>query len=119
MTHKIILSQVVALFQTKTFLQMGSNKFPFVIDSPRGNEASLASSKDILQLIFKIDYVPQIILATIDFLKFKNSINYDGTMNIVTLDQPHKLLNEDCYKEHAEEIEALYDLLLSFKKEGI
>ena len=119
LTNKIILAQVVALFQTMDFLQIESNKFPFIIDSPRGNEASVISSEEILRLIFRIDCIPQIILATIDFSDFKDSVNYDGDINTVHLTEKYKLLNEASYKEHIEEIESLHDLLSNLKKDEI
>lgn len=115
LTNKIILAQVVALFQTIDYLQIESNKFPFVIDSPRGNEASTISSKDILKLIFRIDCVPQTILATIDFSDFRDSIDYEGKINIVTLNRKYKLLDEDDYRKHFEEIENLHNLLSDLK----
>lgn len=114
--NKIILSQVIALFQTMDYLQIESNKFPFIIDSPRGNEASFLSSEEILKLIFRIDCIPQIILVTMDFLNFKDSINYKGNINIVELEQQYKLLSADEYTNYLEEIESLHELFSDFRK---
>ena len=116
LTNKIILAQVVGFFQTMDAIQIESNKFPFIIDSPRGNEASNISSEEILRLIFRIDCVPQIILATIDFSAFEKSINYEGNINVITLADKYKLLNNSEYELYSEDIEAIYDLLLNFKK---
>lgn len=114
--NKIILAQIIALFQTMDSLQIESNKFPFIIDSPRGNEASLFSSEEILKLIFSIDCIPQIILVTMDFLNFKDSINYKGNINIVELEQQYKLLSADEYTNYLEEIESLHELFSDFRK---
>lgn len=114
--NKIILAQVIALFQTMDNLQIESNKFPFIIDSPRGNEASSLSSEEILKLIFRVDCIPQIILVTMDFLNFKDSINYEGHINIVKLEQQYKLLSTDDYTNYLEEIESLNDLFSDFRE---
>lgn len=111
LTNKIILSQIVGLFQTMDYLQIRTNKFPFVIDSPRGNEASQISSEEILKLIFNITCIPQIILATIDFNNFKDAINYTNKINIVNLKDQYNLLNCDDYNKYFEEIDSLFLLL--------
>lgn len=116
LNNKIILSQVIALFETMDSMQIKSNRFPFIIDSPRGNEASYISSKEILKLIFRINSISQIILVTMDFANYKDSISYEGEINIVTLEQKYTLLIETVYKDHLEEIESLHDLFSNFKK---
>lgn len=117
LTNKIILAQIIALFQTMDSMHIESNKFPFVIDSPRGNEASLISSEEILKLIFKINCIPQIILATIDFQNFEKLIDSNQKINVVVLEQQYKLLNERVYSENKDEIEALYELFCNSKEE--
>ncbi len=119
LNNKIILSQVIALFQTMDYMQIQSNNFPFVIDSPRGNEASYLSSKEILKLIFGINSITQIILVTIDFSDYEDSIDYKGTINIVKLERQYGLLTEDAYKEHLEEIETLQNLFSNIKKDDV
>ena len=61
---KIVLSQYIGLFQTMDGIQSSVIRFPFVVDSPRGNEASDASSRDILNMIAGIRSLPQIILVS-------------------------------------------------------
>lgn len=117
LNNKIILSQVIALFQTMDYMQIQSNKFPFVIDSPRGNEASHLSSKEILKLIFRINTIAQIILVTIDFSDYEDSVDYKGAINIVKLEQQYGLLTEDVYKEHLGEVETLQNLFSHIKKD--
>ena len=116
LTNKIILAQIIALFQTMDYLRIDSNKFPFIIDSPRGNEASLISSEEILQLIFNINCMPQVILATIDFKHFEKFINSDKKINVVTLEEQYNLLKKTVYNDNKDEIEALHDLFCNSKK---
>lgn len=116
LTNKIILAQIIALFQTMDCLHIDSNKFPFIIDSPRGNEASLISSEEILQLIFNINCMPQVILATIDFKHFEKFINSDKKINVVTLEEQYNLLKKTVYNDNKDEIEALHDLFCNSKK---
>ena len=107
--NKIILAQFIALFQTMAYFQSGATRFPFVVDSPRGNEASSASSKDILTLITQMDMLPQIILATIDYEEFGNDL--PAPANTIILTEQRKLLSDEIYGENCEEIEALMELL--------
>ena len=72
--NKIILAQVAGLFQTMDALQSDTIRFPFVVDSPRAKEASHTSSKEILKLIFEMNMLPQIILATMDYNDFEEEI---------------------------------------------
>lgn len=104
---KIVLSQYIGLFQTMDGLRSSVIRFPFVVDSPRGNEASDASSRDILNMISGIHSLPQIILATVDYDKYKVSEN----ANVIRLTEMRKLLDETTYIDHQEEIESLYGLL--------
>lgn len=104
---KIVLSQYIGLFQTMDGIQSSVIRFPFVVDSPRGNEASDASSRDILNMIAGIRSLPQIILATVDYDKYK--VSEDA--KVIRLTEMRKLLDETSYAERREEIENLYGLL--------
>ncbi len=107
--NKIILAQFIALYQTMAYFQSSATRFPFVIDSPRGNEASAASSKEILKLITEVDMLPQIILATIDYNEFAQDLPSPAKM--ITLTEQRKLLSSEIYESHSEEIEELLELL--------
>jgi len=104
---KIVLSQYVGLFQTMDGIRSSVIRFPFVVDSPRGNEASDASSRDILNMIAGIRSLPQVILATVDYDKYK--VSEDA--KVIRLTDMRKLLDETSYAERQEEIENLYGLL--------
>ncbi|MCR5110847.1 MAG: hypothetical protein K6B38_08055, partial [Ruminococcus sp.] len=108
---KIILSQYNALFQTMASMNNGVIRFPFVVDSPREKESSSSSSKEILNMIAKITSLPQIILATVDYDTFE--VEDGGNVTKIYLDAQFSVLNEEMYKERAEEIEGLYHLLTS------
>ena len=84
--NKIILSQFVGLFQTMEYFKTQTIRLPFVVDSPRGKEASQESSKEILSMIAGISMLPQVILATIDFNDYKDSLG-DSAKNatVITL----------------------------------
>lgn len=115
--NKIILAQEVALFQTMEDLELNVNKFPFVIDSPRGNEASELSSKEILKLIVNIDSIPQIIISTVDFESFQKNLNYTGNIEITSLTEQYKLLNKEMYEENIDEINTMRELFAEDIKE--
>ena len=104
---KIVLSQYIGLFQTMDGSHSSVIRFPFVVDSPRGNEASDASSRDILNMIAEIHSLPQVVLATVDYDKYK--VSEDA--NVIRLTEMRKLLDEATYAERQEEIESLYGLL--------
>jgi len=108
--NKIILSQVIALFQTIDSLDIKVKKFPFVIDSPRGNEASELSSQEILKLIVNIDSLKQIIISTVDFENYQKELNYTGEIQISYFKEKYKLLNEKMYEENILEINNLIEL---------
>lgn len=108
--NKIILAQEVALFQTMDALELNVNKFPFVIDSPRGNEASEFSSKEILKLIVNIDSLRQIIISTVDFENYQQHLNYLGNIEITTLNEQYKLLNKEMYDDNIDEINSMFEL---------
>lgn len=107
---KIILSQYNALFQTMASQNSSVIRFPFVIDSPRDKESSISSSKEILSMISKISYLPQVILATVDYDTF-NITNEKVTK--IYFDEQFNVLNDKMYLEHKEQIEGLYQLMNS------
>lgn len=110
--NKIILAQMIGLFQTMQYFRTNTILFPFVVDSPRAKEASHTSSKDILKLIFEMDYLPQVILATVDYSDFENEMKRRAKVTV--LSEKRKLLNDDTYREYQSTIEELQDLLSSF-----
>lgn len=109
--NKIILSQFVGLFQTMEYFKTQTIRLPFVVDSPRGKEASQESSKEILSMIAGISMLPQVILATIDFNDYKDSLG-DSAKNatVITLQKHNRLLDEADYITHEAEIEQLLNL---------
>lgn len=109
--NKIILSQFVGLFQTMEYFKTQTIRLPFVVDSPRGKEASQESSKEILSMIAGISMLPQVILATIDFNDYKDSLG-DSAKNatVITLQKHNCLLDEADYITHGAEIEQLLNL---------
>lgn len=106
---KIILAQFVGLFQTIDDFKFISIRFPFVVDSPRAKEASYASSKDIIKMICDINFLPQIILATMDFQDFENGV--EGKYYKTILTEKRSLLNSETYVEYQAKIEQLLELL--------
>ena len=113
MLPKIILSQYNGLFQTLAKLDSKTIRFPFVVDSPREKESSDNSSKDILNMIAKIDSLPQVILATVDYDEF--GVEDGENLNKIYFDKQFGVLNQESYEQYAEEIEGLYHLLLAEK----
>lgn len=112
LVSKIILAQCIGLFQTMAAQGSDVTKFPLIIDSPRGNEASVASSRDILDIIGHVDSLPQVILATVDYDKY---ITEEITGAKVTrLSERNKLLLEDDYQTYQSDIEDVFELLKSF-----
>ncbi len=107
--NKIILAQFVGLFQTMEYFKSSAIRFPFVIDSPRAKEASNSSSKDILKLIFRVDMLPQVILATMDYSDFESELSQKA--EVVVLNEKRKILNSDDYANNKELIEQVYELL--------
>lgn len=110
--NKIILAQMIGLFQTMQYFRTNTILFPLVVDSPRAKEASHTSSKDILKLIFEMDNLPQVILATMDYSDFENEMKRRAKVTV--LFEKRKLLNGDTYREYKSEIEELQELLSSF-----
>lgn len=107
--NKIILAQFIALFQTMDYFKSGATRFLFVVDFPRGNEASDTSSKAIWKLITELDMLPQIILATIDYEKFEKKLPIPAQTIVLT--EQRKLLSDEIYSKNYVEIESLMELL--------
>lgn len=107
--NKIILAQVVGLFQTMDYFKSNAIRLPFVVDSPRAKEASLSSSKEILKLIFEVKMLPQVILATMDYQDFATEITV--LTNTIFLKEKKSLLNADAYLRYQEYIKDLIELL--------
>ena len=110
--NKIILAQMMGLFQTMQYFDTNTILFPLVVDSPRAKEASHTSSKDILKLIFQMDNLPQVILATMDYSDFENEMKKKA--KVIVISRKRKLLNGDTYREYQSAIEELQELLTSF-----
>jgi len=108
--NKIILAQFVGLFQTMEYFHSNAIRLPFVVDSPRAKEASYTSSKEILKLIFEMNMLPQVILATIDYSDFEERALKEQ-VNVTSLEDKKKLLNFTHYNEHEFFIEKIYTLL--------
>lgn len=111
--NKIILSQFAAIFQTMEHFKSSATRFPFVVDSPRAKEASMASSKDILKMISNIKTLPQVILATIDYSKYEDEIT--SPAKTIFLTEKRKLLNEKDYTENQEYILSMEALLNNYQ----
>lgn len=107
--NKIILAQVIGLFQTMEYFKSSIIRLPFVVDSPRAKEASNSSSKEILKLIFEVNMLPQVILATMDYADFAADISAE--INIIYLDEKRSLLNKNEYLKRERYIGDLLELL--------
>lgn len=107
--NKIILAQFIGLFQTMEYFKSSATRFPFVVDSPRAKEPSYASSVEILKMIAGLKMLPQIILATMDYLDYQDEV--ETAANIITLTEPRKLLRERDYIENEPLIIGLQELL--------
>ena len=107
--NKIILAQVAGLFQTMDALNSNTIRFPFVVDSPRAKEASHTSSKEILKLIFEMNMLPQVILATMDYNDFEEDMKCSAKVTVLT--EKKKLLNNKTYETHKKYIEEIFALL--------
>lgn len=105
---KIILAQYIGLFQTIEYFKSKAIRFPFIVDSPRAKEASNISSKEIIDMILKIDSLPQIILATVDFQNYEQDIKHKFHKTVFT--EKKKLLNKETYDKYREQIEDFMEL---------
>lgn len=110
---KIILSQVISLFQTMEHFNSRATRFPFVVDSPRAKEASSSSSKDILKMISNIKFLPQIILATVNYDEYRDE--FATPSQIIVLIEKRKLLNFKDFVENQEIISAMESLLNNYQ----
>ena len=107
--NKIILAQFVGLFQTMDYFKSNATRFPFVVDSPRAKEASAESSKEILKMIAQIDFLPQVILATINYSEFQEEVGESAS--IIELKEKRKLLGRADYNANEKYITTLIELL--------
>lgn len=106
-----VISYLEKYENTMEYFKTQTIRLPFVVDSPRGKEASQESSKEILSMIAGISMLPQVILATIDFNDYKDSLG-DSAKNatVITLQKHNRLLDEADYITHEAEIEQLLNL---------
>ena len=107
--NKIILAQVAGLFQTMDILKIDTAWFPFVVDSPRANEASLNSSKEIIGLVSELNMPPQVILSTIDYDDYKSDVKCQTY--VTEYSDKYHLLNNKTYEVHHKDIEEMFSLL--------
>ena len=109
--YEIKRQEISYSYQTMEYFKTQTIRLPFVVDSPRGKEASQESSKEILSMIAGISMLPQVILATIDFNDYKDSLG-DSAKNatVITLQKHNRLLDEADYITHEAEIEQLLNL---------
>lgn len=116
LSSKIILAQYIALFSTMEAIGASNIRLPFVIDSPRTKEPSVASSIEILNMISGIKSLPQIILVTMDYDTFDVALKDQA--NIIKLTEPRKLLNSADYYKHETRIKGFLDLIASIKSDS-
>jgi len=113
LASKIILAQYIALFSTMESTGSSRIRFPFVVDSPRTKEPSVASSIEILNMISRIKSLPQIILVTMDYSTF--DVEQKDKAHIIELTEQRKLLNEADYTAHETNIQGYMDLIANIK----
>lgn len=113
--NKIILAQFVGLFQTMEYFKSSATRFTFVVDSPRGKEASHASSIEILKMIAQMKMLPQIILATIKYEDFQKEVGTPA--KLIRLTEQRHLLNEQTYSENEAYIAELFELIKNARLE--
>ena len=109
--NKIILAQVIGLFQTMEHFKTNVIRFPFVVDSPRAKEPSFESSKEILKMISEINMLPQVILATMDYHDFSEGLPVPA--RIIELSEQWHLLNSEDYNNNISEIDSMFSLVKS------
>jgi hypothetical protein len=88
-------------------------RFPFVVDSRRTKEPSVASSIEILDLISGIRSLPQIILVTMDYGTFDVALKDQAY--IIELAEPRKLLISADYAANETKIQGYLDLIANIK----
>jgi len=120
LNNKIVLSNHFALFSTIDKFNPTISKFPFVLDSPRTHETSEDSSIEIIEMILQLNNLPQTILATIDYSRFKEKINilHEGNQNddenIIFLNTPKMLLKPEVYEVNKKLVETLKNIFAMF-----
>ena len=87
---------------------MENIRFPFVVDSPRTNEPSDLSSKEIISLVFELVMLPQVILATTDFDKYYSDSIQD--ISFIVLERQWHLLDKTTYVKN----QAFIEMLLAY-----
>lgn len=107
--NKIILAQVIGLFQTMEYFKTNVIRFPFVVDSPRAKEPSSESSKEILKIISEIDMLPQVILATMDYQDYSEGLPVPA--KLIELSEQWHLLNSEDYANNTDEIDSMFSLV--------
>lgn len=99
---KMIIALQAALLETMN-AQESAVLFPFVVDSPGTMEASDNSKLDILKLLKRLDYLPQVIISTVDYAKLCNQP--ENNVNVITLSSKTSLLSRETYKTIEEEVD--------------
>lgn len=110
MLPKTIVALHAAILETIR-CQNSTVMFPFVVDSPCTMEASDNSRTEILNFLHRLDYLPQVIISTVDYKKYAE--NKEVELNLIELSQPRSLLNADVYeriKDEIAEIENKYQM---------
>ncbi len=79
--------------------------FPFVVDSPCTMEASGNSRVEILGFLHRLNYLPQIIISTVDYHKYNP--NTESNFNLIELSRSRSLLSDVEYSEIKEEIDEI------------
>lgn len=92
-----VLCHHLALLHTICEQNNAKIAFPFVLDSPRGNEVSDKASADIMSLLASFSTLEQIILATLDFSKFV-SPDVASRVNLIELKNEKSLLDAKSYE---------------------
>lgn len=101
MLPKTIVALHAAILETIRF-QNSKIMFPFVVDSPCTMEASDSSRTEILNFLHRLDYLPQVIISTVDYKKY--ATNKENELNLIELSQPRSLLSGDVYERLKDEI---------------
>lgn len=98
---KMIIALQAALLETMN-VQETPVLFPFVVDSPGTMEASDKSKLDILNLLKRLECLPQVIISTVDYQKLCTENEDD--VKVLTLSAKTSLLSSDVYKSIEEEV---------------
>ena len=65
-------------------------------------EASDSSRTEILNFLHRLDYLPQVIISTVDYKKY--ATNKENELNLIELSQPRSLLSGNVYERLKDEI---------------